>query len=170
MEIQIFKYKYILIEYKYFSLKHKIKYLFPLNINIYNFLDKETLNIKKVFLQHFSKHIWKVSRSNFFCRDFWEAGAKNFFFSYCCSKMSTFFTIKIIKISSSYQRFQPELLLATIQSYFEKHNLFQYSFSSCFCRLYCWLHYVASFCIKLFRSLCAYTLKFVFSSLLKLAC
>ena len=70
MEIQIFKYKYILIEYKYFSLKHKIKYLFPLNINIYNFLDKETLNIKKVFLQHFSKHIWKVSSSNFFCRDF----------------------------------------------------------------------------------------------------
>ena len=64
MEIQIFKYKYILIEYKYFSLKHKIKYLFPLNIN------KETLNIKKVFLQHFSKHIWKVSSSNFFCRDF----------------------------------------------------------------------------------------------------
>ena len=137
MEIQIFKYKYILIEYKYFSLKHKIKYLFPLNINIYNFLDKETLNIKKVFLQHFSKHVWKVGGSNFFVVIFEKHRRRISFFHIVASKMGTFFTIKIIKISSSYQRFQPEPLLATIQSYFEKHNLFQYSFSSCFCRLYC---------------------------------
>ena len=128
------------------------------------------MNIKKVFLQHFSEHVWKVGGSNFFVVIFEKHRRRISFFYIVASKMGTFFTIKIIKISSSYQRFQPEPLLATIQSYFEKHNLFQYSLSICFCRLYCWLHYVASLCINLFRSLCAYTLKFVFSSLLKLAC
>ena len=49
---------------------------------------------------------------------------------------------------------------------------FQYSLSSYFCRLYITLstlHYSASLWINLLSSVCAYTLKFAFPSLLQLA-
>ena len=54
METKYFKYKYILIEYKYIFSEWQNLYItkiffFSLNINIYNFLDKKTLNIKTYF-------------------------------------------------------------------------------------------------------------------------
>ena len=105
----------------------------------------------------------------FFCRNSWKAPANNFLFSYCYKLEGYTFTTKVIKITSSYQMFQPDPQLATMQSYyFKKHLFFQHSLSSYFCRLYCWLlHYSASLWINLLSSVCAYTLKFAFPSLLK---
>ena len=94
-----------------------------------------------------------------------------FFFHIAASRRATLytFTTKVIKITSTYQMFQPDPQLATIQNYcFKKHLFFQHSLSSYFCKLYCsLLHYSASL-INLFSSVCAYTLKFAFPNLLKL--
>ena len=71
METKYFKYKYILIEYKYIFSEWQNLYItkiffFSLNINIYNFLDKKNIEYKNVFLQHFSNHIIRSLRSYFF--------------------------------------------------------------------------------------------------------
>ena len=63
-EIKIFKYKYILTEYKYIFFEwqnsYKTKIFFSLNVNIYSFLDKKTLNIKRYFC-NISASIAKLS-------------------------------------------------------------------------------------------------------------
>ena len=106
----------------------------------------------------------------FFPRNSWKARANNFLFSYCCKLQGYTFTAKVIKITSSCQMFRPDPHLATKQSYyFKKHHFFQYRLRSYFCRLYCWFHYSASFWINLLSSVCAYTLKFAFPNLPKLA-
>ena len=70
--------------------------------------------------------------------------------SYCCKTESYTFTTKVIKITSSYQMFQPNPQLAAMQSYYFKiHYHFQYSLCSYFFRLYYWLHYSASMWINL---------------------
>ena len=92
---------------------------------------------------------------------FYNTSAKNFMFLYCSELEGDIFTTKITKVASNYQRFRRRNQLAIMECcYLNKHHFFQSSFSSCFCRLYCWLNYSASLWINLFGSLSAYTLKF----------
>ena len=111
---------------------------------------------------------WKVGV--FFWQKFLKSTSEKFSFFILLQAGGLHFTAKIIKITSSHQRFQPEPQLVTIQSfYFKIHHFLQYRFSSYLCRLYCWLHYSTSLWINLLSSVCAYTLKFAFFSLLNLA-
>ena len=107
----------------------------------------------------------------FFCRNSWKAPANNLLFSYCYKLEGYTFNTKVIKITSSCQMFQPNPQLATMQSYyFKKHLFFQHRLSRYFWSLNCWLlHYSASLLINLLSSVCAYTLKFAFPNLPKLA-
>ena len=137
---------------------------------------KKALENKAVWSKHFSflsllffqcseisqqKVFWKVGVLNFFPRNSWQAPANNFLFSHCYKLESYTFTAKVIKITNSYQMFQSDPQLATMQSYyFKKHHFFQCSLSTHFCRLHCWLHYSASLWINRLRSISAHTLKF----------
>ena len=126
------------------------------------FHPKKVVKIKTVWSKHFNylsllffqcsensqqKVFWKAGVLIFFPRNSWKAPANNFPFSYYWKLDGYTFATKVIKITSSYQIFQPDPQLATMQSYyFKKHDFFQYSLSSCFCRLYSstFLHWVRS--------------------------
>ena len=105
------------------------------------FSSKKALEIKEVWGKHFNFTSVILS----ICRDSWKVPENNFVFSYCCKLKGYTFTTKVIKITTSYQMFQPKPQLATMQSYyFKKHVFFQHSLSRYFCRLYCWLlHYIS---------------------------
>ena len=111
----------------------------------------------------------KVGVSNFLIEILEKHQRRISFFHIIAGCRATFLLQRLIKLASSYQRFQPEPQLATMQGcYFKKHLFFQCSFSS-FCRLYCSLRYWASLWTNLLSRVCVFTLKFVFPSLLKLA-
>ena len=154
------------------------------------FSSKEALEIKAVWSKHFNfpytRYTFNVAKAVnrkcsgkyvfwffffFFCTNSWEAPVNNFVFPYFYKLEGYTSTTEGIKITSSYQMFQPGPQLATMQTYyFKKHLFFQHRFSSYFCRLYCWLlYYSASLWINLLSIVCAYTLKFAFPNLLKLA-
>ena len=93
------------------------------------------------------------------------------FFHTVASWRAIFLLERLLKSRVVTNGFKREPQLATKQScYFKKHHFFQQSFRSYFYRLYCLLYYSASLWINLLSSICAYTFKFVFPSLLKLAC
>ena len=95
------------------------------------------------------KVFWKVGVSNFFVELLEKHQRRISFFHTIASCRATFLIKRLIKITSSYQQFQPEPQLATMQRcYFKTHHFSQCNFSS-FCRLYCLLHYSASLWINL---------------------
>ena len=133
---------------------------------------KQTLWLSFPYSFNVAKVFRKVGVLIFFAESLGKHQRIILFSSYCCKlERYTSTRNKVIKITSSYQIFQPDPQLATMQSYyFKKHFLFQHKLNSYFCRLYCWLlHYSASLWIHPLSSECAYTLKFAFPNLLKLA-
>ena len=136
---------------------------------------KQTLYFPSLLFFHCSKSsqqkvLWKVGVLTFFCRNSWKAQTNNFLSSYCCKLESYTFTTKFIKVTIVTKCFSLILSWQLCRATISKNtHFFQYSLSNYFCKLYCWLHYSASLWINLLSSVCAYTLKFAFPSLLKLA-
>ena len=74
------------------------------------------------------KVFWKVGV--FFFLLLFFALANSFLFSYCCKLEGYTFTKKVIKITSSFQTFQSDPQLETMQSYYFKNTIFSSSASA----------------------------------------
>ena len=149
---------------------------------------KKALEIKAVWRKHFNfpsllffhcnknslqKVFWKVGVLIFFFffRNSWKAPTNNFLFRITTSWRVTFLLQRLLKSQVVTKCFSLILSWQLCRATILKNTIFSSTASAATSvdyNIIC-LHYSASLWINLFSSVCAYTLKFAFSSLLKLA-